>query len=73
MSRNFRRTDGEFGEWWHRIVCGIFEEDRAILEAQQASIETDTSGVRMVDVGIDGGTILARQVVDGLLSAENGG
>ena len=29
-------------------------------------------GVRTVDVGIDGGTILARQVVDGLLAAENG-
>lgn len=72
VSRNFRLADGEFGEWWHRIVCGIFEEDRAILEAQQASIETDTSGLRTVDVGIDGGTILARQVVDGLVAAENG-
>ena len=28
--------------------------------------------MRTVDVGIDGGTILARQVVDGLLSAEKG-
>ncbi len=72
VSRNFRRTDGEFGEWWHRVVCDIFEEDRAILEAQQVSIESDTCGVRTVDVGIDGGTILARQVVDGLLAAENG-
>ena len=34
--------------------------------------KTDSSGARTVDVAIDGGTILARQVVDGLLVAENG-
>ena len=72
VSRNFRLTDGEFGEWWHRIVCGIFDEDREILEAQQASIEADDSLVRTVDVGIDGGTILARQAVDTLLAGETG-
>lgn len=70
VSRNFRLLDGEFGEWWHKTVCSIFEEDRAVLEAQQASIETDQSGVRTIDVAIDGGTILARQVVAELLAAE---
>lgn len=70
VARNFRLQDGEFGEWWHKTVCTIFEEDRAVLEAQQGSIESDHSGVRTLDVSIDGGTILARQVVEELLAAE---
>ncbi len=72
VSRNFRLADDSYGEWWHGIVRGIFDEDRDVLETQQASIEADTSGIRTVDVAIDGGTILARQVIDGLLAGEAG-
>jgi len=64
VSRNFKTDDQEFSKWWHGVVCNIFDEDRAVFEAQQRSIETDDGGVRVVDVGIDGGTVLARRVVD---------
>lgn len=70
VSRNFRLDDQEFGEWWHNAVNHIFQEDRAILEAQQQSIDSDTSGIRTVDVMIDGGTVLARQVTDEILATE---
>jgi phenylpropionate dioxygenase-like ring-hydroxylating dioxygenase large terminal subunit len=70
VSRNFRLDDQEFGEWWHNAVNHIFQEDRHILEAQQHSIDSDTSGIRTVDVMIDGGTVLARQVTDEILAAE---
>ena len=59
-----------FGEWWHDSVNKIFQEDREILEAQQTSIESDHSGIRPLDVAIDGGTILARQINEELLAAE---
>ena len=70
VSRNFRLEDQEFGEWWHNAVNHIFQEDREIIEAQQQSIETDSSGLRTVDVLIDGGTVLARQVIDEAVQAE---
>lgn len=70
VSRNFRLEDQEFGEWWHNAVNHIFQEDREVLEAQQHSIETDTSGLRTVDVMIDGGTVLARQVIHEAVQAE---
>lgn len=72
VTRNFRLDDDAFGKWWHGIVCNIFDEDRVVLEAQQESIDSDVSGIRTVDVGIDGGTVLARQVVDELIGAERG-
>jgi len=70
VSRNFRLDDQEFGEWWHNAVNHIFQEDRDILEAQQESIDGDTTDIRTVDVMIDGGTVLARQVTDEILAAE---
>lgn len=70
VSRNFRLDDHPFADWWHDAVCDIFDEDRVVLEAQQASIESDDSGIRVVDVAIDGGTVLARQVVDELIAQE---
>ncbi len=70
VSRNFRLEDQVFGEWWHQSVNMIFQEDREILEAQQRSIDTDHSGTRTVDVKIDGGTSLARQITNELLATE---
>jgi vanillate O-demethylase monooxygenase subunit len=70
VARNFRLDDEAFGKRWHGIVENIFAEDRAVLEAQQAAIETDTSGARVVDVRIDGGTVLARRIVSELLARE---
>lgn len=70
VARNFRLDDEKFHDWWHDAVCSIFQEDRAVLEAQQASIETDRSGMRVVDVKIDSGTVLAHQVVDELIARE---
>ena len=70
VSRNFRLEDQIFGEWWHDAVNRIFQEDREILEAQQTSIQSDHSGIRPLDVAIDGGTILARQINEELLAAE---
>jgi phenylpropionate dioxygenase-like ring-hydroxylating dioxygenase large terminal subunit len=70
VTRNFRLEDQEFGEWWHNAVNQIFQEDREIIEAQQQSIETDSSNLRTVDVLIDGGTVLARKVIDEAVQAE---
>jgi vanillate O-demethylase monooxygenase subunit len=73
VARNFRLEDRTFHDWWHNAVCNIFEEDRSVLEAQHASIEADRSGIRVVDVKIDGGTVLARQLVTDLLAREAAG
>ena len=70
VSRNFRLDDHEFATWWHEAVKNIFDEDRVILEAQQYSIDSDDTGIRTVDVMIDGGTVLARQVTEELLAGE---
>lgn len=68
-ARNFRLDDEALTETIHRSMCSTFDEDLAVLEAQQAAL-LEFSDVRFINRKDDAPSILARRLVEELLAHE---
>jgi phenylpropionate dioxygenase-like ring-hydroxylating dioxygenase large terminal subunit len=69
FARNFRLESRELDEEIKASVTRIFGEDKTILEAQQRALAKDP-GRRLRDLGIDGGSVRARQLIERRLKIE---
>lgn len=63
MARNFDISDNGFTARFKKQQGGVFAEDKAILEAQQAAIHANP-GLRLAAYRIDEGGVRARQLID---------
>jgi vanillate O-demethylase monooxygenase subunit len=62
MARNFDLADPGFTARFKRQQGGVFEEDRAILEAQQRAIQANPD-LKLSAYRIDEGGVRARQII----------
>jgi vanillate O-demethylase monooxygenase subunit len=69
LVRNYRLRDQTLTTQLRQANARIFEEDRAILEAQQQSIDA-RPGQALRNLNIDAGSLWARRLIDGLLARE---
>jgi vanillate O-demethylase monooxygenase subunit len=67
--RNYRLRDQTLTTQLRQANARIFEEDRAVLEAQQQSIDA-RPGQALRNLNIDAGSLWARRLIDGLLARE---
>ena len=69
MARNFRTDDPGFGVRFRQQQNGVFNEDIAILEAQQRSIAANP-GMKLQAYNIDQGGVRARQMIERIRNQE---
>lgn len=69
FARSFRLESRELDEEIKNAVARIFGEDKVILEAQQRALEANP-GLRLRDLGIDGGGVRARRLIERRLKME---
>ena len=62
-ARNFRLDDPTLTEFLKKAAGGAFFEDVGIIEAQQASIDTDWEKLPKVDINADAGVIAAQRLL----------
>jgi vanillate O-demethylase monooxygenase subunit len=72
LSRKFQQEDAELSRQLAERVAGIFEEDRAAVEAVQKIMDRN-EGRRWVNLGTDAGGLAARRIVERMVAAEQGG
>ncbi|MEQ9641164.1 MAG: aromatic ring-hydroxylating dioxygenase subunit alpha [Alphaproteobacteria bacterium] len=69
QAQNFTNGDRTLAELDFRLVRKAFEEDKMIIEGQQKNIDLAPDTPRL-NIATDGGGLLARQIVDRLIAAE---
>ena len=67
--RNYRLRDQTLTTELRQANARIFEEDRAVLEAQQQTIDA-RPGQALRNLNIDAGSLWARRLIDGMLTRE---
>ncbi len=72
QAHGFALDDATVTEAIYQSVASAFDEDRAMLEAQQANIEA-FADARMVPIGADGALVRYRRKVQAALEAERAG
>ncbi len=70
--RCFGLDDPELDQMFQVGMVDVFREDVAILEAQQAMMEFKP-GANQIDINVDAAPIAARQMLDGMIAAEQAG
>lgn len=65
--RNYKVDDDAYSDYVDRLMVRAFEEDRAMLEAQQANSDPRAP---MIDVRGDSGSLQARRLLDRLIAEE---
>jgi len=70
-SRNFFLGDDEYTRGWQKIVADAFDQDAAVLSAQQARIgDNDLLDLKPVLLKSDQASVQARRIVKRMLQAE---
>ena len=70
LVRNYRLRDQSLTNQLRDANARIFEEDRAVVEAQQRSLDTvPESGIR--DLNIDAGSVWARRIIQRMIKEES--
>jgi phenylpropionate dioxygenase-like ring-hydroxylating dioxygenase large terminal subunit len=69
QAQNFSRGDRSLAELDFRLVQQAFQEDKLIIEGQQANLDLMPDAARL-NIVTDGGGLMARQIVDRLIAAE---
>jgi phenylpropionate dioxygenase-like ring-hydroxylating dioxygenase large terminal subunit len=69
LVRNHHLRDQTLTTQLRQANARIFEEDRAVLEAQQRSIEAQSDRV-LRNLNIDAGSLRARRLIDGMVARE---
>jgi len=72
FARNFRVGDDELTRWIADAIVMTFNEDKAIIDAQQRNVSARPTQ-RMLDNNADAGVVLMRQVMDRCLGRERQG
>jgi len=72
MARNFNIADAGFTARFKAAQCGVFAEDKVVLEAQQRSIQANP-GSKLAAYNIDQGGVRARQLITRTMRASNPG
>jgi len=70
-AHNFRIDEPELTDLLFRQVLEAFSEDKAILEAQQASLDRGRAATQ-IDTNQDAAGLQARRILDRLVAEENG-
>jgi len=70
QARNFNLADVDLTENMHKMMVATFEEDRGILEPQQAALSED-DGRELTNIRTDLGTAHARRIIAEMLAAEH--
>ena len=68
-ARNYALDDAAMTQLLHEGGDRTFNEDVAVLEAQQLAL-LDNAGAPLIDINIDNAPMQARRIVDELLAAE---
>ncbi len=63
FARNFKIGDEEMTAFLHGALTRTFDEDKALLEAQQKMIESTGSDAGLMAVNFDAGVVQARRVI----------
>ncbi|MGE0746297.1 MAG: Rieske 2Fe-2S domain-containing protein [Rhodospirillales bacterium] len=71
FGRDYKRDDDALGAQVHASIRRTFEEDVAVVEAQQRALGARRNPAR-IDVNADKPTIQARRLLAGLIAAEQG-
>jgi vanillate O-demethylase monooxygenase subunit len=73
-TRSDRVDDIEYPEHLRSMLANAFlNEDRPMIEAQQAAIVAANTGFRPVALAVDQGVMLVRRELDKRIARENGG
>ena len=70
FARDFRIDDAAVGDALYEGLVRTFNEDKAVLEAQQRMLDLEGSDAGMIAVNFDSGVIAVRKLKDRMLAAE---
>jgi len=70
LTRCFEIEDAALSQTLHDSIMRIFNEDKALLEAQQRMIETDPERRPLLATNCDAGGVAARKMIDQALALE---
>jgi len=71
VARSAALDDAAVSETFHKLTVAAFDQDRVVLEAQQAAILADTSGEPLVNFRDDRAGVAARRIIAGKLAEQD--
>jgi vanillate O-demethylase monooxygenase subunit len=69
-ARNFRRNDPATDRRFQDDIASAYMEDKAVLEAQQRSLDTAPADFAMIDVNADAGQLAGRRLFEAALTRQ---
>jgi vanillate O-demethylase monooxygenase subunit len=71
LLRNYRLRDQSLTNQLREANARIFEEDRAVVEAQQRALQEAAPGEGIHNLSIDAGSVWARRIIERMVAAES--